>query len=363
MAWAQKSARERLNHIGQFIAITPTLQSAIAALRSTYDAWHTRPEGTCLFLVGEPRVGKTTAIDELTGELHAGFLAEYRTKDGYDVKELDPVTASMAVSIETPTGFERPIIKVLVGSRPTYNELLADVLLCLGIPVPKRATFGERLHLLRTQLIGQKVRMVVFDEVQHISEHRGAEGAYKAADVFKVLLKATCVQIVCAGLPHALEIVDASNQIAGLTHRVHHIRPFDLDLNHNSELMTFLRTINEELPFDRVSKMAEPDVALRIALFSDLLAGRIALLTHAAVAYAIEANHPRIDMEVLATTLRQRYSIPDRENIFSMCHGDLEGYPELVRQRRQDRICSAENRQSTTARHKHRRKSFGARGQ
>ena len=90
----------------------------------------------------------------------------------------------MSITIETPTGFERPMVKVLVGSRPTFNGLLADVLSCLDVVVRKNATFGERLQILKVQLIGQKVQMIVFDEVQHICEHRGAEGAYKSAGVF-----------------------------------------------------------------------------------------------------------------------------------------------------------------------------------
>jgi hypothetical protein len=47
----------------------------------------------------------------------------------------------MAITIETPTGFRRPVI-VLVG-RPTFNGLLADVHV-FGHSRAKSATFGER---------------------------------------------------------------------------------------------------------------------------------------------------------------------------------------------------------------------------
>jgi AAA domain len=362
MRWAQRGSQERLNHIGQYIAMTPTLQSAIGAVRSHYEAWRTQPEGSCLFLIGESRVGKTAALDEFVEELHKQLSFAYAVKKGYEVKDLDPLTASTAITIVTPTGLERPIIKVLVGSRPTFNEPLAHVLLYLGVPVASRVTFGERLQLLTTQLTGQKVHMVVFDEVQHISEHRSAEGAYRAADVFKVLMKATRVQIVCAGLPHTLEIMDANPQIAGLTHQIHHVRPFAFDLDHASELMRFMQAINQELPFDEISTMAEPDVALRVGLYTDFCAGRIALLTHAAVGYAIERNRRCIDIKVLAETLRERFCVPDTENVFKMCSDALKGYSDLIRQRRQERLSAAEHRQTKSARHKRHRSSFGARG-
>jgi hypothetical protein len=363
MRWAQKTREERLSHIGQFIAITPTLRDAIAAVRSIYGAWRTKPEGTCLFLVGEPRIGKTTAIDEFIFELHEHCCAEYDGREGYVVTGLEAFTASMAITVETPTGYERPLVKVLVGSRPTFNDLLADVLLCLGIVVPKAATFGERLQILKTQLIGQKVRMIVFDEVQHISEHRGTEGAYKAADVFKVLMKAPRVQLVCAGLPHAVEIIDANPQVARLTQRICHMHPFKLDLEPNSELMIFMQTLNAQLPFDKPSMMADADLALRVALYSDCIAGRIALLTHTAVDHAIETHRDCMNVDVLAKVVRERYCIRDEENVFLMSRDALGSYPQLVRGRRQERIRAAENRQSLHARHKRKRKAFGARGQ
>ena len=363
MSWAQKTREERLEHIGRFIAITPTLSHAMGAVQSTYSAWRTTPEGTCLFLVGEPRVGKTTAVDEFIGELHEQFSEEYGCKGGYVVASLDAFTASMAITIETPTGFERPVVKVLVGSRPTFNGLLADVLLCLGLAVPKSATFGERLQILKIQLIGQKVRMIVFDEVQHISEHRGTEGAYKAADVFKVLMKAPRVQLVCAGLPHAMEIMDANPQVAGLTHRICHMLPFKLDLDNNSELMTFMKTINDELPFDEPSTLADDDVALRIALYSDCIAGRIALLTHTTVDHAIETDRACVNIDVLAEVVRERYNVPNEENVFRMSRQALDTYPQLVRGRRQERIRAAERRQSVAAHHARKLKAFGARGQ
>lgn len=313
-------------------------------------------------LIGKSRVGKTTAIDEFVEEFHEQLSVEYAQKRGYTVEDLDPLKASTAITIATPTGLERPIIKVLVGSRPTYNELLAHVLVCLGVPVASRATFGERLQVLTTQLIGQKVHMVVFDEVQHISEHRSAEGAYRAADVFKVLMKATRVQIVCAGLPHTMEIMDANPQVAGLTHQIHHVRPFAFDLDHASELMRFMQAINQELPFDEISTVVEPDLALRVGLHTDFFAGRIAMLMHAAVGYAIERDRRRIDIKVLAETLRERFCVPDAENVFKMRSDALNGYSELVRQRRQKRLSTAENRQAKSARHKRHRSSFGARG-
>ena len=362
MLWAQRSSQERLNHIGQYIVMTSTLQSAIGAVRSHYEAWRTQPEGSCLFLIGETRVGKTTAIHEFVEELHTQLSLGHAKKRGYTVEDLDPLNASTAITIATPTGLERPIIKVLVGSRPTFNELLAHVLVCLGVPVTSRATFGERLQLLTTQLIGQRVHMAVFDEVQHISEHRSAEGAYRAADVFKVLMKATRVQIVCAGLPHTIEIMDANPQVAGLTHRIHRVRPFAFDLDHTSELMRFMQSITRELPFDEVSTMAEPDVAQRVGLHADFFAGRIALLTHAAVGYAIERNRRCIDINVLAETLRDRFCVPDAENVFKMRSDALNDYLELVRQRRQERLASAEHRQVKSARYKRHRSSFGARG-
>jgi hypothetical protein len=125
--------------------------------------------------------------------------------------------------------------------------------------------------------------MIVFDEVQHISEHRGTGGAYKAADVFKVLMNAARAAR-CAGLPHAMEIMDANPQVAGrpvASATCSHL----LDLDRSGH--DLLKTINDN--YLSMNRQRWLMTTLRYGSHFTVTASRGAcLLTHTTVDHAIE---------------------------------------------------------------------------
>lgn len=355
--WRDRSLTDRIAHIGHFIAMTPSLKKSTSFIRSQMAGYGTAPEGTVSFLLGETRAGKTTAINEVIadcaeetgGEIVSQVIGDNRASE-----------AMVSVVVATPTGIERPILKVFVPIGPTFNGLLNDVLLALEITLPSRATFAQRQLALGRQLKGQATRLIIFDDTQHICEKEHFGSAYEASEVFKVLAKVAGAQVLCAGLEHTIEIKDANAQVAELGGEVHFVRPHPISAEDESSLAIFCATLNKELPFDQASDLNQPEVFLPLGVYCEGYEGRIATLVRLATRYAIENELPRLDRVALAAYLRDRLNISNRENPFEMTGEELEKLPELVAAARKDRIATAEARRS---RGSSRRKASGRRGQ
>lgn len=361
-SWSERSDRDRKMHINFFVAFTQTLLASISAIRSIFENCGAAPEGDVLFLTAPTRAGKTTALDEFMIDLHAR-LREDRAGTDDIVEDLGRITATMSLRIKTASGYERPFVKVFVDKNPTYKGVLADILRAMGVKkIPRTWSGHERLDLLIRQIIKQKTQVIAFDETQHISEFRSREGNYTAADVIKSLVKAGGVQIICCGLPHAKEIADANQQVEELISTVHTVKPLPLDLESDSELRTFLGTLNSELPFDYPSDLADPPLALRIGLFCDGYQGRIAKLIHRAVDYAVTEKLPCLDNNVFASLLRDRFEVQDTANIFLMADDALNGYRRFVEEKKKERIIEAEHRRTAETPSRRTRSAFGARG-
>jgi hypothetical protein len=319
-------------------------------------AYGTAPEGTISFLLGETRAGKTTAIDQIIAETSDAVGGVIVTRDSDDRSS----EALVSVEVMTPTGVERPIFKVFVPVGPTFNNLLADVLLALGIKLPRSATFAQRQLALGRQLREQKTQLIIFDDTQHICEKGKLSAAYDASEVFKVLAKVARAQVLCAGLEHTIEIKDANPQVKWLGGETHVVRPHQPTARVDTDLARFCLTMNEILPFDRPSYLDRPDVFLPLSILCEGYEGRIAVLIHAAVKYAIEKNYPCLDRQAFTMYLRHRHGVSDRDNPFEMTAEELERFPEIMAAAQKDRMVVADKRRSRGMR---RRQSSGRRGQ
>jgi len=163
----------------------------------------------------------------------------------------------------------------------------------------------------------QGVRMVAFDESQHIIEGHSKDTAYEAADVFKMLLNEARVQVVCVGLPRTLEILDANPQIPRHCTAVYELKPFAMEVEDlESDYMTFMRGLNAYLPFDESSNLHHPVLAMRIHLASDGLIGLIMHLVQTATARAIEEGLSCLTRKVLGEVYGEISIVKPADNPF-----------------------------------------------
>ncbi|MGY4169889.1 TniB family NTP-binding protein [Bradyrhizobium sp. USDA 4529] len=360
--WSGQPASVRRQHISQYVAFTPGLTGAMSLIADLWDSWRESPEGEISFIQGETRAGKTTALDEFIIDKHIEFSKRYEGVKGFEVMPLGEDPALWAIEIKTPNGWLRPIVKVQVSKKPKYKSLFADVLSTMGIKrVPESMTVEQRLNLLTTQLRVQETRVMGFDECHHISEFKDPDGIYDAGDVFKIVAKCGRAGVLCCGLPHMMELVDANPQVRECERDRYTVKPFSLDLTAGSDLKVFMTALNQRLPFDEPSCLDQDDVVLRIALLRDCFTGRMAKFVHQVNAYAISIGASCIDVPTLTSFLRIKKGIADEANIFLMSRDAVEAYPANMEKGRRERIIQAENRRAKQAAQRHTKTAFGTR--
>jgi hypothetical protein len=95
----------------------------------------------------------------------------------------------------------------------------------------------------------------------------------------------------------------------------------------------FLNYLDEKLPFSRRSRLADPEMAMRIFCATEGVTGYVMKLIRRAAALAIDEKRECLEMDVLAWAYDERLAAraPDRVNPFACNLDDL--CPEPVTRR------------------------------
>ncbi|PZQ12428.1 MAG: hypothetical protein DI565_16540 [Ancylobacter novellus] len=327
-AWSSMSLSARLSNIGNFIADTPTLLDSVSFIQECIESHGCSPEGEISFLLGETRAGKTTAVEtamrDFAEKVQGEFISQRFRSDRH-------AAALMSVDKMTRDGIERPVFAIEVPKAPTFKGLLADVLAALGVAIKGKITFGEQQSLLCAQLVGQRTKLLIFDDAQHVCESGKNHEVYAAADVFKLIAKVSGVQILCVGLPHTLDVKTANPQVKWIGGVERTIEPLAIDANPASDLAILCATLNKELPFEKVSHLSEPEVFVPLAIHCGGYEGRIATIVRLAARHAIRSNRHCLDRNCLTDFLREMRGVPDALNPFLLSAEDLTDLPNRLK--------------------------------
>jgi hypothetical protein len=349
--FAKWTEGERLRHLNFRMIRTVDTRKVHAALDYLYRTAATAPEGDGCFVLGETGAGKTTAVRMFTDEKYR----ELRAADpgGTWSRPLVAGTDLAPIVQKTENGVHRPIAVVLVNPRPKFLSFLVDTAAALQVDLPKNVKFAEACVEVTKALEAQKVKMIIFDEAQHIID--GHMDAYGAADVFKVFAKSR-VQIVCVGLPHAEALGRVNGQLKRLVEETCVIEPMQCAVGDFPEIDAAGRVIGREvrsktpfrkflegvdhrdginsvLPFDEPSNLAAPDMALRIHQAGEGYVGKMMKLIQKAAALAIFDGSSRITRNYFADALRKRTQCPDSENWFLLEPREVKDLFGTVRQK------------------------------
>lgn len=332
--FAKWTEDERLRHLNFRMIKTVDTRKVHAALDHLFKMAGTGPQGDGCFVLGETGAGKTTAVRMFTDDKYR----ELRSKDPTGTWSRPAVAGTDLAPIvqKTENGVQRPIAVVFVSPRPKFLSFLVDTAAALQIDLPKSVKFTEACAEVSRALEAQKVKMIIFDEAQHIID--GNMDAYGAADVFKLFAKSR-VQIVCVGLPHAGALGRVNGQLDTLIEDRCTIVPMQCSVGDFPEIDAAGRTVGREvrsktpfrkfmegvdyrdgvnsvLPFDEPSNLADPDIALRIHQAGAGYVGKMMRLIQQAAALAIFDGSSRITKAHFAKAYRKRTECPDDENWF-----------------------------------------------
>lgn len=345
MQFARMSHQERLDWMKKHTIETPDVKKVITYCRRLYRQAGTKREGNVGFVMGDTGVGKSTAVaafvdqiaDEIRRERPEAELMRPEVEDTY-IRPIWEVVQSEGDEYR----IERPVVVVVVPPRPQFNPLLGDVAAALGKPLTKGFKFGEALRTIKKEIRLQNVKMMIFDEVQHITQ--GSISSYQAADVIKVIAKCK-VEVVCVGMPDMMNLVEGQNaneQLQRLKRISCEVRPLACSLEDffqgqltatssddirfpNSEFKDFCARLDDRsdperiiLPFDEPSDISNALVAIRLwrACWNGRV-GKIMDFLGAASDLAIEKKRRSLTLKVMEDTYRQM-GYDDCDNWFMM---------------------------------------------
>lgn len=334
--FAKWTEAERLRHLKFRMIRTADTKKVQAALELLYETADTGPQGDSCFVLGETHAGKTAAVRMFTDDKYR----ELRAKDPSGTWSRPAVAGTDLAPIvqKTENGLHRPIAVVFVSPRPKFLSFLVDTAAALQVDLPKNVKFNEACGEVALALEAQKVKMIIFDEAQHIID--GNMDAYGAADVFKLFAKSR-VQVVCVGLPHAVALGRVNGQLDAVTEERCTIVPMRCSVGDFPEIDAAGRVIGREmrsktpfrkfmegvdhrdginsvLPFDEPSNLAAPDMALRIHQAGEGYVGKMMRLIHKAAALAILDGSSRITKVHFAEAYRRRTECDDDDNWFML---------------------------------------------
>ncbi|MHB8884708.1 MAG: TniB family NTP-binding protein [Methylovirgula sp.] len=316
--FSQMSDAERLTHLGDFQADTGQFLEAKQAMLRVYRGWQTSRDGHLMVISGDSAVGKTTVADDVIQELEEEWKGVVTDGTNEVSEPQSPLPPTVGITKEGPNGLVRPIVKVFVEPKARARGFLRDILHALGVRTGVHDTFGELMDRLQTHVLGQRVRLLILDEVHHVVEGHGSNTAYEAVEVIKMLLLQARVQIVCVGLPITETILDRNPELPRHCRGRLRMIPFGGDLGARSDFIRFLKTLAQELPFDKVPNLTEADLALRIHLATGGYIGHIINLVHAASEVAIELGLEEITANLLGETYCRVSGVAPAENPFAL---------------------------------------------
>lgn len=120
-----------------------------------------------------------------------------------------------------------PIVRVVTPTRPTKKSMAEAIIAaldkrCYGRYTADQAT-ARAIFLLKTA----QVRVLLFDEIQHVVERNTAKSWYEVADWLKTLSDELRLSLLLIGLPAAREILSVNHQLRDRAITPHIIYPYN----------------------------------------------------------------------------------------------------------------------------------------
>ncbi|MDF0499978.1 TniB family NTP-binding protein [Burkholderia cenocepacia] len=250
----------------QFTTVVERLQHALELSRHGADPRHT-------LLVGESGTGKT-------------WIARY-IRSVLPDSQIDGIRIKPILIVETPPS-------------PTLKSLAQAILVAFGDPLAGLGNADvKRLRAL--SLIRQcQVQMLIVDELQHFLDHGSRNSPQSVADWLKSFVEDAQIPCLLMGLPRSTEILALNEQLRRRFSARLELLPFSVEHEQEElEFRTVLNALDEMLPCQRRSGLAEPDTARRIYMATNGLIGYVRRLTTGAFELMLSSGQTSIDRSLL----------------------------------------------------------------
>lgn len=231
-------------------------------------------------LLGVPRLGKS-----MVGEL---LLADFPATSGHGVQVI-------------------PIVRVVTPTRPTKKTMAEAIIDALDTRRYGRYSAEQATARASFLLKTAQVRVLLFDEIQHVVERNTSKSWYEVADWLKTLSDGLNLSLLLMGLPVAREILSVNHQLRDRATSPHIIYPYNwnepADIAEFCRCMLSVSQVMAQQGFTLPS-MTDIDLVRRCYAATHGRYGMVVKLFEEARYQAQKAKAKTISMQALADAFR-----------------------------------------------------------
>jgi Cdc6-like AAA superfamily ATPase len=240
----------------------------------------TEPE--CLFITGPTGAGKTT--------LCQNYARQYPRR-------------------ATAEGIALPVVTAAIPVPATAKSLATRLLVALGDPLAERGTTVQQTLRVVRMLKECRVELLILDEFQHFIDRDSNHILLTVANWLKDLINESQVPLVLTGMPYSEVILQANAQLERRFQQRLQLAPFGWSTPvQQNELRTFLRYVEEALPFPEPSHLSDTEMAQRIYCATAGVTGVLVKLIRRAAVLAVLCEAPRVTLALLAEAYEERWA-------------------------------------------------------
>ena len=273
------TTREKIKAANQIYATYPLFNRV---LEDIYEC-HYSPEingeddPDCLLLTGEAGAGKTT--------IYKTYAQNYPRQ-------------------ETDEGSIVPIIYTPIPVPATVKGLVQAILKELGDPLYEKGATRDQTNRAYDLLAACQVELIVLDEFHHFIDRDSNKVLKTVCDWLKLLILNTKIPVVLFGLPESKRILEVDLDDKQLSRRFkyrYELIPFPRNDLGMKLFRQFLSDIEEQLPLEEKSGLANKSMAERIYYATDGTIAHVMTLIRKGATFAIKQDLNRLDLEILNT--------------------------------------------------------------
>jgi hypothetical protein len=271
-------------------------------------------EPECMFISGYAGTGKTT--------LYAHYEKQHprtRTKNGVNI----------------------PVLSAAVPQRATEKTLVSELLCRAGDPAAERGSAYNQTSRLKMFINDCGVEIVFLDEFQHFVDRDSEKVLKNVSDWLKNLINASRRPIILTAQPYAEQVLDApgNEQLQRRFLLRETLEPFgwtdedepDPKKNNDKteEFRAFLAAVDEQLPFNKRSNLADPTMAFRFYCGTNGRISKVMAIVRKATELALDRSLEVLDLNALAEAYEERLgkTQTDRPNPFCYDYTKLKIIP------------------------------------
>ncbi|WP_233078862.1 TniB family NTP-binding protein [Rheinheimera soli] len=201
------------------------------------------------------------------------------------------------------------------NSKAAPGKMLRDLGDALKGSKGNRAELGDRFT---NQIISAKTQAIFIDEFQHAFEGGTEARMGNAVNWIKTLINQTKRPVVLFGMPWCTEILDRSSELQNRFDNIHYLDEYDVEVDSFADWLKLLEKIEQQLPFEKASNLANDEFALRLLVLTGGNISRLMKkLIKPAARRAAMSGEECIGLHQLLAAAKKHLSVPEEYNPLS----------------------------------------------